>query len=331
MITIKYMITSAIGSIHQAFRWLLTTRLFSTRRRIINVLVMLAGITMVILYSICAEACRILQGSILGIDLVYVGFLYAGGLIIASLARLDILFLGALSVGLGAEIFLVGHLVANGQYCYYCMSFALGVTLLFFINLDVARRVFGKLHLGTMTLLGFALLVLLFEGGAGPVDENSAFLPGFGEGETKVRIYTDHLCEQCRLLEPRLQPVIADLVKRGVIHATFIDTSPESLYSKYYLYSLKARNDLDRALLTRTLLLGAQDEGVGGARELEKFLNKKGVTTEEFDVKPTARFIRRWIDEDHISSTPSCVIQNGEKRELYVGSANIMKALAAFK
>jgi len=325
------MVTSAIGSIHRTFRWLLTTRLFSTRRRIINVLIMFAGITMVILYSICADACRILQGSILGIDLVYVGFLYAGGLVIASLARLDILFLGVLSMGLGAEIFLVGYQVANGQYCYFCMSFALGVTLLFIINLDVARRAYGKLHLGTMTLLGFTVLVLLFEGSTGPVDENSAFLPGFGGGKTEVRIYTDQMCEQCRLLEPRLQPIIADLVKRGVVHATFIDTSPESLYSKYYLYSLKVRNDLDRAFLTRTLLLEAHDKGVSGRRELEEFLNERGVTTEEFDIKPTVRFIVRRIDEDHISSTPSCVIRKGEQRELYVGPANIMRALAAVR
>ena len=292
---------------------------------------MLAGITMVILYSICADACRILQGSILGIDLVYVGFLYAGGLVIASLARLDILFLGALSMGLGAEIFLVGYQVVNGQYCYFCMSFALGVTLLFIINLDVARRAYGKLHLGTMTFLGFALLVLLFEGRVGPVDENSAFLPGFGDGKAEVRIYTDYLCEQCRLLEPRLQPVIADLVKRGVVRATFIDTSPESLYSKYYLYSLKVRNDLDRALLTRTLLLEAQDKGVVGQRELKEFLNEKGVTTEEFDIKPTVRLIMRRIEEDHISSTPSCVIQKGQQREVYVGASNIIKALVSLR
>lgn len=310
----------------------LTKKLLSPGKRLLNIVITLAGITSVVLYSVCAEACRILQGYILGIDLTYIGFLYAGGLVFLCLLRLDLPFLFLLSVGLGAEAFLVAYQVLHGQYCYFCISFAAGVTLLFIINFGAARKAFGKAFLGTITFAGLAMLLILFEGGAGNSgDEKSVFLPSFGKGRLEVRLYTDHYCDQCALLEARIQPLIADLVSGGNVRVTFINTSAESVYSKYYLYAMKDRTGLDLALRIRALLFEAHDKGISSKKGVELFLREKGIAPQEFDVAPTVRLVMRRIEQDHVSSTPSCVIQDGEKKTVHVGGAGIMTALAALK
>lgn len=306
----------------------LTRKLLTPKKRFINVTITLAGISMVVLYSLCAEACRILEGHILGIDLTYIGFLYAGALVGLSLLRLDAPFLCLLSLGIGAELFLVAYQVLHGQYCYFCMSFAAGVTLLFILNFRAAQHAFGKTLLGSITCAGLIVLLVLFKGGAdGLLDEKDAFLPSFGDGPVELRLYTDYHCEQCALLEERMQPVIADLVRQGRVRVAFINTSSESLYSKYYLYALRSKNDLERALLVRALLFTAQSKGIQSRTEIERLFKDNGIAFQEFDVRPTLRLVMRRIEDDRVSSTPTCVIRNGARRTLHVGTANIMTAL----
>ena len=317
-------------SFSEALHTLIRTRLLPGKKRVLNISITVAGIGLVVAYSVCAEACRILQGYVLGVDLKYVGFLYAGGLVLLSVLRLDLPFLFILAVGIGAEVFLLGYQVMRGQYCYFCLSFAAGVTLLFALNFKAAYKVFGKAFLGIITFSGLVLLVLLFEGPPATTDERGAFLPSFGTGRIEIRVYTDYYCEQCSVLEPQLRPVISELVRRNAARVTFITTSPESLYAKYYLYILKARGDLDNALSARAQLFEALKRGVTGKQSLERFLGESGLPFQEFDVKPTVRLIMRWIDEDRISGTPCCVIQD-EGKKMYLGTTNIMNALAALR
>ena len=78
------------------------------KRRWLNVLLPLIGIGIVVFYTVCGGSCSYLKGDILGVNLTYVGIVSAVVLAVLALLRRDLLFLTALSVGVGTEFFLIG-------------------------------------------------------------------------------------------------------------------------------------------------------------------------------------------------------------------------------
>ncbi len=160
------------------------------------------------------------------------------------------------------------------------------------------------------------------------------FAPVFGTGKIKVRLYADYYCTPCRALEPKIEPVLADLVKRNVITLTLIDApfhKNSSLYTKYFLFIAKERADIDYILRARSLLFEASKSGITEQGQLEDYLNKHFLRFKLFDVKPVFVMLEGYIKEDKIMETPSCVIINGDKKEVYKGGADIIKALTSLK
>jgi thiol-disulfide isomerase/thioredoxin len=158
--------------------------------------------------------------------------------------------------------------------------------------------------------------------------------PSYGSGKVMVRLYTDYFCPPCRAMEPTLEPVIQDLVKRNIIQLTFVDTpiypaSPE--YARYFLYALNKKTGFEHALRVRQVLFRAAEEKLVEKEKLEDRLKTNGIGWLAFDTKLVFQKLNVHLKEDDISSTPSVVIVNKEKKETFKGSKEIIPALQLLK
>ncbi|MEW6003175.1 MAG: thioredoxin domain-containing protein [Nitrospirota bacterium] len=186
-----------------------------------------------------------------------------------------------------------------------------------------------KIFTTILVILSFILFLILFKGTATPVYSEDILLPSFGNGQIKVRLYTDYFCGPCRTLEPKLEPVITKLVKKGVINITFIDTPihPQtSLYAKKFLYILNEKKDFAYALRARAVLFEAAKNKITEKEKLEAYLKKKGIRFKPFNVNLTFRVLSSFFKEDRINSTPTCVIYKKGKKDTFKGR-DIIKAL----
>ncbi len=182
----------------------------------------------------------------------------------------------------------------------------------------------------------FSILFMLFLGLAQPgiADSQAMSLLAFGSGKINVRLYSDYFCGPCSALEPKIEHPILDLVRTNIITVTFVDTpfyKFSSLYARYFLYVLNEKKELRHALTARTALFEAAKTNINEPEKLEAFLRAKGIMFKPFDAKPVFNMLQGYLREDKINSTPSCVIRNGEKKEVYTGVENIAKALEALK
>ncbi len=168
----------------------------------------------------------------------------------------------------------------------------------------------------------------------GTVSAQEMSLFSFGKGQTQVRLYADYFCGPCRNLEPKIEYLIGDLVRRNAVNITFIDApfhKYSSLYAKYFLYILNLKKDISRALKARNILFEAAANSIFDQDGLETFLQAKGMGFRAFDVKATGDILQNYLREDQITSTPTCVIIRGKKKEVAVGLDDILKALEQLK
>ncbi|MDI6725963.1 MAG: thioredoxin domain-containing protein [Smithellaceae bacterium] len=127
---------------------------------------------------------------------------------------------------------------------------------------------------------------------AGPVaaEERSTPFPSYGTGPIEVRIYTDYFCPPCQAMEPAVEPVLKDLLKRNLIRLTLVDTpfnQQTPLFARYLLYALKKNNSADQAFRVRNILLEIAAKGNFTTRErLEAVFKEKKISYEAYDVKP---------------------------------------------
>jgi thiol:disulfide interchange protein DsbA len=159
-------------------------------------------------------------------------------------------------------------------------------------------------------------------------------MPSFGNGKTKVRLYTDYFCPPCRQMEPDIEPLLKELVRDRIITLTFVDTPfyrYSSLYVRYFLYAINERKDLEHALYARRSLIEAAKKGLDSAQKLEAFLNEKKITLKPFDPKPVFDSLSRQLKEDGIDATPLCVIESNGITSKYSGAGNITDALTALR
>jgi uncharacterized membrane protein len=291
----------------------------------INIGLFIIGIVIALLYSVCEESCTYLQGSLFGVKLNYLGILFMGVLALSNVLKRDTIFLILLSFGIGAELYLIGFQIMNGVYCSYCLSFAVVMFLLFALNFERSRKTFVTAAL----FLGFIFFLVLFHGSATPVYAADTLLPSFGNGPVNVRLYTDYFCKPCSALEPKLDSVITELVKKRSITITFIDTpvhKETTLYAKYFLYMLNEKKELNYALRARAVLFEAAKEKIADSKRLEAFILQKGMKWKPFDVTYTFGVLGSYLKEDNIKSTPTCIIENKKKKETFTGN-NILTAL----
>ena len=47
--------------------------------------------------------------------------------------------------------------------------------------------------------------------------------PTYGSGAIQVRIYTDYFCPPCRGMEPAVEPLLRNLIKKNAITLTMVD------------------------------------------------------------------------------------------------------------
>ena len=290
-----------------------------------NAIISLIGMGIPIFYSLCEESCAYLKGNIFSVDLKYIGIIYMGLLLLFSLLRKSFLTLFLLSVGMGAEIQLVAFQIKNRLYCPLCIAFGSFILILFFLNFDRSKKIF----ITTLLILGFILFSLFFQGAVTPLYAEELVFPSFGTSKTQIRLYTDYFCGPCSSLEPKLEKIITDLVKKGTASITFIDTpihKHSSLYATYFLYILNGKRDFDYALRARAVLFEAAKKKITEKGKLEEYLKKRNIGFKPFDARSTFRFFNTYLQEDKIIATPTCVISNGRKKS-FTGENDITKAL----
>ena len=133
-------------------------------RFIINIVLSAIAIGVIVFYSICGNSCSYLKGSILGIELQYVGIAYMVGVIFFNVLKNDFFILVSLSAGIGVEMYLFGFQVYHGKYCPYCLVFGGIVLAQLLLNFRWSSKWFALFS----AIIGFALFALLFQGSALP-------------------------------------------------------------------------------------------------------------------------------------------------------------------
>lgn len=303
--------------------------MLASKRNLINILISLIGIGIVVLYSVCGQSCLYLKGNILSLDLSYIGIIFMAMVILLTLFKRRFLLLLLLSSAIGVEIYLVGFQIKTDVYCPYCLAFGGTILFLFLWNFDLSKKTYMAISL----VLGLLLFSILFEGSVTPVYGGGSLLPSYGKGQVKVILFADYFCPPCRQLEPRIEPVLVDLMDKEMIHLTFVDTptSPQTaLYARYFIYALNANNSFQHALLVRNILFEAADKMIKEKGKLEEFLQHKGIEIRPMDLSFVFNFWNRLLKENNIHTTPSCVITNGEKK-IFKGSVEVLKALENLK
>ncbi len=186
------------------------------------------------------------------------------------------------------------------------------------------RRLLVGLIAGSGLLLLFSFLPYPAAGAA------DVLIPSFGSGKVQVRLYTDYFCGPCGRMEPRVEALISDLVRKNVITLTFIDTPVHSftpMYAKYFLYILKKERNFPLVLRARAVLFEAARDKIEEQEGLEEFLKKNNVRYREFDPVSALAALSTLIREDNVRSTPTCVIIKDGKRGVFTGDIEIPKAL----
>ncbi|MDD5007363.1 MAG: hypothetical protein PHU49_01000 [Syntrophorhabdaceae bacterium] len=135
-----------------------------SKRHIFNIVLACAAVALEIYYSICAGACSYLSGSILGINLEYVGIAYMAAIIFLSILKKDTLLLVLLSAGVGIEFYLIGFQVWYNTYCPYCLAFAAIIFILFLLNAQRDRKMLSVVAMG----LALILFSIFFKGSVAP-------------------------------------------------------------------------------------------------------------------------------------------------------------------
>jgi len=201
---------------------------------------------------------------------------------------------------------------------------------LFFSNVHKVINKYALFH----AIAVFMLIGISFSIPASSASAAEAFIPCFGMGKINVRLYTDYFCHPCRDMEPKIEPILVELVKKNNINVTFIDTPFTRfsiLYARHFLYIMNEKKDFDLALLARSVLIDAAVEKISEETKLEEYLRNKGLKFKSFDVKPTFDALNGYLKEDKIQSTPTCIIDHNGRIERYSGGSDIIKALENMK
>ncbi len=179
-------------------------------------------------------------------------------------------------------------------------------------------------------VVGVFLLLWFLTGMVTEVHAARADLPSFGKGKVEVRLYTDYFCGPCSRMEPRVEALLADLVKRNAVTLTFVDTPIHRftpLYAKYFLYILNRDKSFPHALHCRALLFEAAKNKIENGEKLEEFLENNNVAFTREDPGPALAALSSLITEDGVRSTPTCIIIRDGQKGTFVGDTDIPKAL----
>ena len=187
-----------------------------------------------------------------------------------------------------------------------------------------------KFKIASSSALLITTIALLILVGGYAQGQNIPF-PTYGSGAIHVRIYTDYFCPPCRGMEPAVEPVLKDILKRNVITLTLVDTPfnrNTPLYVRYFLYALNAKNDPDHAIRVRNILFdAATNKHISTKERIEELFKSKKIPYTAFDPKAAFDRFNALIKDDNIHATPTCVIVRGNEKEYAIGGEDIVKAL----
>jgi thiol-disulfide isomerase/thioredoxin len=189
------------------------------------------------------------------------------------------------------------------------------------------------MRLKKMLVLGLFAMILTgwIVAGSGSAQELNMPFPSYGTGPVEVRLYTDYFCSPCRAMEPVVEPLLRDLLKKKAIHLILVDVSTykfSSLYAGCFLSALKEKNDFEHALRVRNLLFeAAAGMNVMTQEGIEVLFKEKGISYSSWDAKPAFDRYNALIKEDKITGTPNCVmILDGERKKIF-GASGIVHHL----
>jgi thiol-disulfide isomerase/thioredoxin len=218
-----------------------------------------------------------------------------------------------------------GHCLANRpdvQSIPSGLQFSLSLASLSF---SLGRPKFSR------SIPAIVVLLLVFLCGASKPAISQEIVPtSFGKGKVQVRLYTDYFCGPCSRMEPKVENILADLVRRNVITLTFVDTpvhKTTTLYARYFLYVCNFDRTLAVVLRSRAVLFDAAKNKIEDKEGLEEYLRKNNVRFREMDPRPAFAALSSLMSEDDIRSTPTCVIIRDGKKGVFAGEADITKAL----
>jgi uncharacterized membrane protein len=302
----------------------------AAQRRPLTAILALTGIGVTTAYIFCLGACSYLTGSLLGLDLKYLGIFYMTVILVLALLRKSLLSLLLLAFGAGGEIFLIGYQVHSGVYCPYCLAFGATILLALAVNFERNRKALATIAAAA----GLLFFLLFFSGSTTPVYAAEPALPAFGRGAIEVRLYTDYFCEPCAAEEAEVIPLVTELVDRNLVQVLFIDTPIHPgtvLYAGYFLAALNAKRDFRQAVAARGALFEAAGKKIQGKEALEVFLKTKGLDIRPFDTAPVFKIFGNYLKEDRINSTPTCVIIGPKGKQTLIGKDEIAKALRGLR
>ncbi len=171
-------------------------------------------------------------------------------------------------------------------------------------------------------------------GSAAGAQSSDMFLLAFGRGKVEAKLYSDYFCGACKALEPNIEYLVTDLVKRNVLTITFVDVpmhKHSAMYARYFLYILNTKKEIGHALKARAALFEAAQQNITDKDKLEAFLNSKGFKLKPFDAKPVFTILQGYIRADTINATPTCVTVRNDKKDFHQGVGNITKMLDGLK
>jgi len=184
-----------------------------------------------------------------------------------------------------------------------------------------------------MLLACITAVVIFFAfspGAAFAADVPQNVLPVFGEGKVKVRLYTDYFCPPCRKLEPEIEPLLIDLVKKKIAGIILIDVplhDASSLYAKHFLYAVRGHNDIVYAMAVKKSLIEAAEMNIEDPEQLRAFMSMRKFSTGSFDTKPIFDGYSDYLRRDDTASTPTCVIEKDARTTTYADRDGIVRAL----
>ena len=191
--------------------------------------------------------------------------------------------------------------------------------------------------MGLKRVLAFGVFLMVLIGlsaaGSGWAEERNQPFPSFGSGAVEVRLYTDYFCPPCRAMEPGVEPILKELLRKNAIRLILVDVPLSRftpLFARNFLYALKKDNGFEHALRVRKLLMEAStSKEITTQERIEALFKEKGIASGVWDPKPAFDRYNALLQEDKISATPSCVmIKNGQKKT-FVGGEDILNALKA--
>lgn len=187
----------------------------------------------------------------------------------------------------------------------------------------------------------FTILIVLILFGSmpcmgAPTFEKEAPFPMYGTGPIEVRLYADYFCEACAAIEPELEPILKELLKKNRIKLFLVDvpfSSNTRLYATYFLYALNANNTAEHALYLKSVLFEATSgpNRVIDEDGMKKLFKSKGIAYIPFTIKPALNRYNALMREDKIDSSPTCVIIRNGKKEKLEDKKPILDALKKIK